>query len=166
MDYGTYVQPLATALLRDKLNRRAIMSRFQQTQFDKLSPGKKLAFAWRLEAAYRAQVGRYPLTDTLVKRLSERLPDDAIGLAEGIIYYTFGQLNRKAERSLANSSDLDILPILWHLPGHLCNVLASEIMSNPSFDEVDLTRWLDKHDIDVAQPLPDLKHMRMEPAKK
>lgn len=166
MPYSPFEESLANALLREKLGKRAVMSSFQQTKFHKLPPGKKLALAWRLEAAHRVQAGRQPLTDFIVTRLSDRLPPDSIGLAEGIIYYTFCHPNRQVKKAKDERVQVDILPILWHLPGPLCNVLASEIMTNPGFDEEDLAVWLDKHDIDLSKPLPDLKHMRMEPAKK
>lgn len=160
-----FEEALANALLREKLGKRAVMSSFQQTKFHKLPPGKKLALAWRLEAAHRVQAGRQPLTDFIVTRLSDRLPADSVGLAEGIIYYTFCHPNRQVKKAKDERIQIDILPILWHLPGPLCNVLASEIMTKPGFDEEDLTVWLDKHDIDTTQPLPDLKRMRMAPAK-
>lgn len=166
MDYSPFEEALATALLREKLGKRTVMSSFQQTKFHKLPPGKKLALAWRLEAAHRVQAGRQPLTDFIVTRLSDRLPPDSVGLAEGIIYYTFCHPNRQVKKANDERVHVDILPILWHLPGPLCNVLASEIMTKPGFDEEDLAAWLDKHGIDQSKTLPDLKHMRMEPAKK
>lgn len=166
MDYSPFEGALANALLREKLGKRAVMSSFQQAKFHKLSVGKKLALAWRLEAAHRAQAGRQPLTDFIVTRLSDRLPPDSVGLAEGIIYYTFCHPNRQVKKAKDERVQVDILPILWHLSGPLCNVLASEIMTKPGFDEEDLAAWLDKHAIDRAKPLPDLKQMRMEPAKK
>lgn len=166
MEYSPFEHAHADALLREKMGKRAVMSVFQQTKFYKLSPGKKLALAWRLEAAHRAQAGRQPLTDYVVTRLSERLPDDKVGIAEEIIYRTFCYPNRQAKKRKDPRIQIDILPILWHLPGHLCNVLAAAIMAKPGFDEEDLDQWLDKHEIDRNQPLPDLKRMRMAPAKK
>lgn len=160
MEYTQFERSIAWAFLRSKLARRTNVGRDRHPKLIRLSPGKQFALGWRIEAAHRVQAGRQRLAPLMVKNLSERLPDDRTGLAEGLIYETFSNLARQVDHSKDGRVQVDIVPILWHLPSHLVNALASEILANPSFDEVDLDRWLDRFQIDRKQTLPNLKQMK------
>ena len=165
MQYTQLESSQAKAWLQSRINYRAAVSHSELTKPMNLSPGKQYALEWRIEAAYRAQVGRQRVSKFMINRLAERLPDDKVGLSEGLIFHTFEYANRPPKKTEQNHVQIDILPILWHLPGHLCNVLAAQILANPTFGTADLDAWLNQHSINRSQSLPDLKHMRMAPAK-
>lgn len=165
MDYTQGEQAMAWASLRSMLGRRTAVDSARHPKLIRLPPGKQYALEWRIEAAHRVQAGRQLLSQGAVSRLADHLPDDRTGLAEGLIYRTFRYPDRQIKRKKEERIEVDIVPILWHLPAHLTNVLAAEILANPGFDEVELERWLDKYQIDRAQPLPDLKHMTRAQAK-
>lgn len=166
MQYTQLESSQAKAWLQSRINHRAAVPHSDLAKPMSLSPGRQYALEWRIEAAYRAQVGRQRVSKFMINRLAERLPDDKVGLSEGLIFHTFEYANRPGKKTEQNHVQIDILPILWHLPGHLCNVLAAQILANPKFGTADLDAWLTQHGIDRDQPLPDLKHMRMAPAKK
>lgn len=164
MEYTQLESSQALAWLRARINYRAAVPPSNLPKVMSLSPGKQYALEWRIEAAYRAQAGRQRVSKFMINRLAERLPDDRTGLSEGLIFLTFEHA-KGPNKSDPTHVQIDILPILWHLPGHLCNVLAAQILANPKFSTADLDAWLTQHSINRNQPLPDLKHMRMAPAK-
>lgn len=166
MEYSQLESAQAQAWLQARINYRGAVPHTELPKTANLSPGKQYGLEWRIEAAYRAQVGRQRVSKFMINRLAERLPDDKVGLSEGLIFHTFEYANRPPKKTEQSHIQIDILPVLWHLPGHLCNVLAAQILANPKFNTADLNAWLDQHSIDRSQPLPDLKHMRMAPAKK
>lgn len=165
MQYTQLESSQAKACLQSRINYRAAVPHSDLAKYMSLSPGKQYALEWRIEAAYRAQVGRQRVSKFMINRLAERLPDDKVGLSEGLIFHTFEYANRPPKKAEQNHVQIDILPILWHLPGHLCSVLAAQILANPKFGTADLDAWLNQHGVNRNQPLPDLKHMRMAPAK-
>lgn len=165
MEYSQLESAQAQAWLQARINYRGAVPHTELPKTTNLSPGKQYGLEWRIEAAYRAQVGRQRVSKFMINRLAERLPDDKVGLSEGLIFHTFEYANRPPKKTEQSHVQIDILPILWHLPGHLCNVLAAQILANPKFSTADLDVWLTQHNIDRNQPLPDLKHMRMAPAK-
>lgn len=166
MEYSQLESAQAQAWLQARINYRGAIAHTELPKIANLSPGKQYGLEWRIEAAYRAQAGRQRVSKFMINRLAERLPDDKVGLSEGLIFHAFEYADRPPKKTEQNHVQIDILPILWHLPGHLCNVLAAQILADPKFSTVDLNAWLDQHEIDRNQPLPDLKHMRMAPAKK
>lgn len=165
MQYTQLESSQAKAWLQSRINYRAAVPHSDLAKPMSLSPGKQYALEWRIEAAYRAQVGRQRVSKFMINRLAERLPDDKVGLSEGLIFHTFEYANRPPKKTEQNHVQIDILPILWHLPGHLCSVLAAQILANPKFGTADLDVWLNQHGVNRNQPLPDLKHMRMASAK-
>lgn len=165
MEYTQLESSQAKAWLRSRVSYRGAVPLEELPKAANLSPGKQYALAWRIEAAYRAQVGRQRVSRLMMNQLAQRLPDDKVGLSEGLIFHTFEHANRPGKKTEQNHVQIDILPILWHLPGHLCNVLAAQILANPKFNTADLDDWLAKHEIDRNEPLPSLKRMRMAPAK-
>ena len=165
MEYTQFEQALAWASLRSMLGQRTAVGSDRHPKLMRLSPGKQFALEWRIEAAHRVQAGRQLLSQRAVTRLSEHLPDDRTGLAEGLIYRTFNHPDRQTKRTKEERVKVDIVQVLWHLPAHLTNVLAAQILANPGFDEVELDRWLENHDFDRTQPLPNLKKMQVTPAK-
>ena len=165
MQYTQLESAQTRAWLQARINYRGAVPHTELAKVMNLSPGKQYALGWRIEAAYRAQVGRQRVSKFMINRLAERLPDDKVGLSEGLIFHTFEYANRPPKKTEQSHVQIDILPVLWHLPGHLCNVLAAQILANPKFGTADLDVWLNQHGIDRDQPLPDLKHMRKTPAK-
>lgn len=164
MEYTQLESSQAMAWLRSRINYRASVSPADLPKVMSLPPGKQYALEWRIEAAYRAQAGRQRISKFMINRLAERLPDDRTGLSEGLIFLTFEHA-KGPNKSDPTHVPVDILPILWHLPGHLCNILAAQILANPKFSTADLDAWLNQHGVNRNQPLPDLKHMRTAPAK-
>lgn len=166
MEYTQLESSQARAWLQSRVGYRGAVPLEELSKATNLSPGRQYALEWRIEAAYRVQVGRQRVSKFMINRLAERLPDDKVGLSEGLIFHTFEYANRPGKKTEQNHVQIDILPILWHLPGHLCNVLAAQILADPKFSTADLDAWLNQHGVNRNQPLPDLKHMRMAPAKK
>lgn len=166
MEYTQLESSQARAWLQSRVSYRGAVPLEELSKATNLSPGRQYALEWRIEAAYRAQVGRQRVSRLMMNQLASRLPDDKVGLSEGLIFHTFEYANRPGKKTEQNHVQIDILPILWHLPGHLCNVLAAQILANPKFGTTDLDDWLTKHEIDRTQTLPSLKRMKMAPAKK
>ena len=166
MDYTQLEACMACALLRSNISQRAQVPLIDQAKFNRLSPGKQYALEWRIEAAYQAQEGRQLVSKAMVTRLSERLPDDKVGMAEGVIFHAFEDAIRATRRKETDRVRINILAILWHLPTHLTHVLAAQILATPTFNTLDLDAWLDRYGIDRNQSLPSPKGMKAAPAKK
>lgn len=165
MEYTQLEACMARASLLSKICQRANVPPAEQLKFTRLSPGKQYALEWRVEAAHHVQEGRQLVSKAMVNKLSERLPDDKTGMAEGVIYRTFENAVRKTRKKETDRVQINILSVLWHLPTHLTHVLAAEILANPMFDTLDLDRWLTKYEIDRTKPLPSLKHMKRAAVK-
>lgn len=166
MEYTQLETCMAGALLRSKISQRAQVPAAEQAKLSRLSPGKQYALEWRIEAAYQAQEGRQLVSKAMINRLSNRLPDDKDGMAEGIVFHAFEDAIRKTRRKETDRVRIDILAILWHLPVHLVHVLAAQILANPTFNTLDLDAWLDKYGVERDQSLPSPKGMKAAPAKK